>query len=116
GAKVIAWARRFLDESAPLDRASWSAAKAFVVTEGRLVVTLLNGDLTGLIDGAQFAGYLGDPSAPTQFLLARNGLHVEVLIDPDSTIGKDDPAHISDVWLESALTTIMDCEDSVAAV
>ena len=116
GAKVIAWARDFLDRSAPLDGASWSDAKSFDVAMGRLAVTLLDGRMTGLKDGAQFAGYLGDPSAPEQFLLKRNGLHVEILVDPTSQIGKDDPAHISDVWLESALTTIMDCEDSVAAV
>ncbi|TYR29738.1 malate synthase G [Mesorhizobium microcysteis] len=116
GEKVIAWARNFLDRSAPLDGASWTDAKSFVVAEGRLVVTLLDGKMTGLTDGAQFAGYLGDAAAPTQFLLKRNGLHAEVLIDATSDIGKNDPAHISDVWLESALTTIMDCEDSVAAV
>ena len=116
GAKVIAWARDFLDRSAPLDGASWSDAKSFDVAMGRLAVTLLDGRMTGLKDGAQFAGYLGDPSAPEQFLLKRNGLHVEILVDATSQIGKDDPAHISDVWLESALTTIMDCEDSVAAV
>ena len=116
GAKVIAWARNFLDETAPLDGASWTQVKGFAVAHGRLAVTLLDGTMTGLKDGAQLAGYLGDPSAPSQFLLTRNGLHVEVLIDASSAIGKDDPAHISDVWLESALTTIMDCEDSVAAV
>jgi len=116
GAKVIAWARRFLDESAPLDGASWSDAKSFDVAHGRLAVTLLDGRMTGLVDGSQLAGYLGDASAPSQFLLRRNGLHVEILIDASSAIGRDDPAHISDVWLESALTTIMDCEDSVAAV
>ena len=116
GEKVIAWARGFLDRSAPLDGASWSDARSFAVAEGRLAVTLLDGRATGLADAAQFAGYLGDPSSPGQFLLTRNGLHVEVLIDPGSAIGKDDPAHIADVWLESALTTIQDCEDSVAAV
>jgi malate synthase len=116
GEKVIAWARAFLDESAPLDGASWTQVKGFAIAHGRLAVTLLDGSMTGLKDGAQLAGYLGDPNGPSQFLLTRNGLHVEVLIDASSAIGKDDPAHISDVWLESALTTIMDCEDSVAAV
>ena len=116
GEKVIAWARSFLDESAPLDGASWSDTKSFAVANGRLDVTLLDGRLIGLKDAAQFAGYLGDASAPEQFLLKRNGLHTEVLIDATSDIGKSDPAHISDVWLESALTTIQDCEDSVAAV
>ena len=116
GEKVIAWARAFLDESAPLDGASWSEAKSFDVAMGRLVVTLADGRLTGLKDGAQFAGYLGSPNAPSQFLLRKNGLLVEVLIDATSAIGKGDAAHISDVRLESAITTIMDCEDSVAAV
>jgi malate synthase len=116
GAKVVAWVRKFLDESAPLDGASWSDAQSFDVATGRLAVTLTDGRMTGLKDGAQFAGYLGSPSAPTQFLLRKNGLLAEVLIDASSAIGKDDPAHISDVWLESAITTIMDCEDSVAAV
>jgi malate synthase len=116
GERVIAWVRGFLDETAPLDRASWSDARSFLIAEGRLVVTLLDGNMTGLKDGAQLAGYLGDASAPSQFLLVRNGLHVEVLVDAASEIGRHDPAHISDVWLESALTTIQDCEDSVAAV
>ncbi len=116
GAKVIAWARKFLDESAPLDRASWADAKGFDIAHGRLVVTLVDGTMTGLVEGAQLAGHLGDASAPSRFLLVRNGLHVEVVIDATSAIGKDDPAHISDVWLESALTAIMDCEDSIAAV
>jgi malate synthase len=116
GGRVIAWVRGFLDETAPLDRASWSDARSFLIAEGRLVVSLLDGNMTGLKDGAQLAGYLGDASAPSQFLLVRNGLHVEVLVDAASEIGRDDPAHISDVWLESALTTIQDCEDSVAAV
>jgi malate synthase len=116
GAKVVAWVRKFLDDSAPLDGASWKDARSFNVAMERLSVTLLDGRITGLKDGEQFAGYLGSPSAPEQFLLKQNGLLAEVLIDASSAIGKDDPAHISDVWLESAITTIMDCEDSVAAV
>jgi malate synthase len=116
GEKVIAWARAFLDEAAPLDGAGWSDAKSFAIDGGRLTVVLLDGRRTGLTDPAQFAGYLGDAAAPSQFLLVRNGLHIELLIDATSDIGKTDPANISDVWLESALTTIMDCEDSVAAV
>lgn len=116
GQKVIEWARNFLDESAPLDRASWADVKSFDVAMERLAVTLKDGSMTGLIDGAQFAGYRGEASAPTSFLLRKNGLHIDVLIDPTSPIGQTDPAGISDVWLESALSTIMDCEDSIAAV
>jgi malate synthase len=116
GEKVIAWARAFLDETFALDGASWKDAAGFDIAMGRLAVTLADGRMTGLVRGEQFAGHVGDPSSPTQFLLVNNGMHVEVLIDRDSAIGRTDPAGISDVWLESALTTIMDCEDSVAAV
>ena len=116
GEKVIAWAKAFLDESAPLDGASWSEAKAFVIAEGRLVVTLADGRLTGLADGGQLAGYRGRPGEPDGVLLARHGLHVEIAIDRDNIIGRTDPAGIADVILESAITAIQDCEDSVAAV
>ncbi|TWH27242.1 MULTISPECIES: malate synthase G [unclassified Aminobacter] len=116
GEKVIAWARNFLDESAPLDRASWKDAKSFAIAEGRLAVTLEDGAMTGLTDGSQLAGYLGDALAPTSILLTKNGLHLEIVINRDSPIGKTDKAGIADVILEAALTTIQDCEDSVAAV
>jgi len=116
GEKVIAWAKAFLDESAPLDGASWSDAKAFVIAEGRLVVTLVDGRLTGLVDGEQLAGYRGDAANPDAVLLVRHGLHVEVVVDRSSLIGKTDPAGISDMVIEAALTTIQDCEDSIAAV
>ncbi len=116
GEKVIAWARDFLDASVPLDRASWKDAKSFDVALGRLAVTLTDGSMTGPLDGAQLAGYRGDPHAPSAILLSRNGLHVEVVIDASSAIGRDDPAHIADVVVEAALTTIQDCEDSGAAV
>ncbi len=116
GAKVIAWARKFLDGSTPLKGASWSDAKSFAVKDGKLVVTLLNGKTTGVAKAKFFAGYLGKKSAPESIMLRHNGLGIEILIDAASAIGKTDPAHISDVWLESALTTIQDCEDSVAAV
>lgn len=116
GEKVIAWAKAFLDESAPLDGASWSDAKAFVIAEGRLVVTLVDGRLTGLVDGEQLAGYRGDAANPDAVLLVRHGLHVEIVVDRSSLIGKTDPAGISDMIIEAALTTIQDCEDSIAAV
>ncbi|TCQ99394.1 malate synthase G [Neorhizobium sp. JUb45] len=116
GSKVIAWVRDFLDQSAPLSGASWKDAASFRVESAALFVTLTDGQVTGLADPSQFAGYLGEPAAPTQILLKKNNLHVEILIDSTTAIGKDDPAHISDVWAESAITTIMDCEDSIAAV
>jgi malate synthase len=116
GAKVIAWVRDFLDEAAPLDGASWRDSKSFAVEAPRLEVTLADGRKIGLRRQEQFAGYLGDKVALSQFLLRNNGIHIEVLIGAKSPIGKDDPAHISDVWLEAAITTIQDCEDSVAAV
>lgn len=115
GAKVIAWARNFLDESAPLEAASWADVTGFRIVDGALLLTV--GDkTTGLKDISQFAGFGGDIAAPSSILLGKNGLHTEIVIDTSTEIGKSDTAGISDVILESALTTIMDCEDSVAAV
>ncbi len=116
GAKVIAWARDFLYQAVPLIDASWTEVASFAVVDGGLAVKAADGTAIALADPAQFAGYLGEPAAPTQILLQNNRLHIEVVIDPSTAIGKADPAHISDVRLESAVTTIMDCEDSVAAV
>ena len=116
GEKVIAWARDFLDQSAPLSGASWKDVTSFRVQDGALFVNLENGNKTGLSDPSQFAGYRGQPAAPTALVLTRNGLHVEVRIDAEAPIGSTDKAHIADVVVESAITTIMDCEDSVAAV
>jgi len=116
GAKVIAWARGFLDDSAPLAGASWRDAAGFAVEGGKLVVALTGGGKAGLADGSKFAGYVGDASAPTHVLLSNNGLHIDIGIDASTPTGKDDAAHIADVVIESALTTIMDCEDSIAAV
>ncbi len=111
GEKVIAWGRSFLDASAPLQSGSWAGAGPLVVKDGKLAV----GE-TGLADPAQFVGYRGEASAPSAVLLTKNGLHVEIVIDRNSIIGKTDPAGIADLVLEAALTTIQDCEDSVAAV
>lgn len=116
GDKVIAYARRFLDDAVPLVDASYRDVARFLIEDGRLEVVLGNDDVTGLADGAQFAGYTGDPSAPNSLLLVNHGLHIEILIDRDSPIGSTDAAGIKDVVLESAVTTIMDFEDSVAAV
>ncbi|MFC4167346.1 malate synthase G [Teichococcus aestuarii] len=115
GEKVIARARAVLDEAAPLLGGSWSDVSSLSVVGGVLVVGLSEG-ATALRDSARFAGYTGAADAPSAILLRNNGLHIEVVVDRASPIGRDDPAGISDVVLESALSTIMDCEDSVAAV
>ncbi|PPK50135.1 malate synthase G [Marinobacter persicus] len=116
GAKVIEWARKLLDSSAPLASGSHVDAAKYYVDGGKLAVKLQNGEVTGLKDEAGFAGYTGAADEPTGVLLVKNGMHFEIQIDASHPIGKDDGANVKDVVLESALTTIMDCEDSVAAV
>ncbi|GBO82957.1 malate synthase G [Marinobacter salsuginis] len=116
GAKVIEWARNLLDSSAPLASGSHKDAAKYLVEGGKLVVKLQNGETTGLKDEAGFVGYTGAADAPTGVLLVKNGMHFEIQIDASHPIGKDDGANVKDVLMESALTTIMDCEDSVAAV
>ncbi|HPZ94727.1 MAG TPA: malate synthase G [Mycobacterium sp.] len=116
GDKVIAYARTLLDDVVPLAAGSYRDVTGFLVEDGLLEITLANGDVTGLADQQQFAGYTGDPSAPASVLLVNHGLHIDILIDRDSPIGSTDPAGVKDVVLESAVTTIMDFEDSVAAV
>jgi malate synthase len=108
GEAVIAFARDALDKAAPLASGSWKDAGALSVANGALTPALK--------DPSQFKGYAGDASAPTVILLAHNGLHIEIHVDRSTPIGKSDKAGISDVVLESAITTIMDCEDSIAAV
>jgi malate synthase len=115
GAKVIAYARDFLDSATPLIDASHSQVVAYRVDEG-LVARLTNGNDTTLITPSQFAGYRGESNDPSALLLRHHGLHIELVIDRQGKIGRDDCAGIDDVILEAALTTIMDCEDSVAAV
>ena len=115
GDKVIAYARKFLDGAAPLAQGSWADITGLAVTDGAVAVTLDDAE-DALEDPAQFVGYLGEPDAPTAVLLVNNGLHIEILIDADSPIGSTDKAGVKDVVLESAITTIMDFEDSVAAV
>lgn len=115
GEKVIAWVRDFLDSTAPLAGASWKDVTDLAVKDGALAVTT-NGGAVKLADSSHFAGYLGDAAVPTHILLKQNGIHIEIVIDTGTAIGKSDPAGISDVRLESAITTIMDCEDSIAAV
>ncbi|MBY5456397.1 MULTISPECIES: malate synthase G [Rhizobium] len=116
GEKVIAWVRDFLDTSVPLQDCRWKDVGSFAVKDGALVVRSIDGEQAMLTDDKHFAGYRGDAAAPTHILLKNNGIHIEIVIDATTTIGKADPADISDVWLESAITTIMDCEDSIAAV
>jgi len=116
GDRVIAYARRFLDDSAPLANGSYADAASFRVDGGRLIVTVAGGLATTLAQPEQFAGYTGDPEKPDSVLLVNHGLHIDIQIDPESPIGKTDKAGVKDVILESAVTTIMDFEDSVAAV
>ena len=115
GEKVIAWARSFLDGSVPLASGKWANVSGLRVVDGALVIDL-DGSSTTPADQAHFAGFDGDASKPSAILLKTNGIHIEIVVDPSTPIGKADRAGISDVILESALTTIMDCEDSVAAV
>ncbi len=116
GAKVIAFARRVLDESTPLAQGSHADATAYRIENGALVVALQGGASTGLKDPAQLTGYQGDAAHPSSVLLQHNGLHLDIRIDRSTAIGKTDAAGVSDLVLEAALSTILDLEDSVAAV
>ncbi|CAN0359128.1 unnamed protein product, partial [Ectocarpus sp. 12 AP-2014] len=116
GAKVIAYARGVLDRAAPLATGSHRDAVKYVIRDEHLVVTLEGGRETGLKDSGKLIGFTGEASKPDAILLANNGLHLEIQIDPSHSIGKTDPASVKDVVVEAALTAIMDCEDSVAAV
>ncbi|MDO6797333.1 malate synthase G [Shimia thalassica] len=108
GARVIAWGRDFLDKAVPLAEGSWKDVSALTVVDGAMVPALKN--------TAHFAGHAGDAAAPSRVLLKNNGLHIVIEIDPSGNIGATDGAGINDITLESALSTIMDCEDSVACV
>lgn len=116
GDKVIAFARAFLDEAAPLAAGSHVDSTAYKIVDGKLVVALKGGSNSGLRDDAQLIGFQGDASAPTAVLLKHNGLHFEIQIDASTPVGQTDAAGVKDILMEAALTTIMDCEDSVAAV
>jgi malate synthase len=116
GDKVIAYARDFLNCHCPLSTGDHSQARAYTIADGKLQIMLADGQISSLTIPDQFRGYTGEPGAPSSVLLRHNGLHIEIQIDPDSPIGSTDPAGVKDLLLEAALTTIQDCEDSVAAV
>ncbi|ANI62853.1 malate synthase G [Pseudomonas sp. GR 6-02] len=116
GDKVIAFARAFLDEAAPLAAGSHVDSTGYKIVDGKLVVALKGGSNTGLRNDAQLIGFHGDAATPTAILLKNNGLHFEIQIDASTPVGQTDAAGVKDILMEAALTTIMDCEDSVAAV
>jgi malate synthase len=113
---VIAWARDFLDTHCPLAGGSHADATAYVISADVLSVQQASGESARLADPSQFVGYTGNADMPESVLLCHNGLHIEIQIDRSHAVGKTDAAGVKDVCLESALTTIQDCEDSVAAV
>ncbi|KZZ71360.1 malate synthase G, partial [Oleiphilus sp. HI0130] len=116
GDKVIAYARGVLDTAAPLASGSHVGSSGYAIESGKLVVTLADGATSGLKDESKFVGYTGDAAAPKSILIKNNGLHIEIVFDASSPVGSTDAAGIKDLIMEAALTTIMDCEDSVAAV
>ncbi|MDC3078453.1 malate synthase G [SAR86 cluster bacterium] len=116
GAKVIEFSKKFLDENIPLSQGSYKDITAFQILDGKLQITLSDQTQTTIENDSKFIGYVGTTENPTGILLKNNLLHLEIQIDRNDSIGSDDPAGIKDVLVESAVTTIQDCEDSVAAV
>ena len=116
GDKVIEFSKNFLDETVALSSGSYAEVTGFKVSDNNLNITLTDQSTVGLEDEGQFVGYLGDPDNPSGILLKNNNLHIEIQVDKEDSVGKDDPAGIKDVMVESAVTTIQDLEDSVAAV
>ena len=116
GNKVIAFGRAFLDQAAPLENGSHADASAYRIEAGKLSVALKGGTASGLRNEGQLIGFQGEADAPTAILLKHNGLHFEIQVDASTPVGSTDAAGVKDILMESALTTIMDCEDSVAAV
>jgi len=116
GEKVIAWGRKLLDDAAPLAQGSHADATGYALNDGHLTVTLADGSVTKLADDAQFVGFQGDAASPSSVLLINHGLHIDIRVDRNHPIGSGDAAGIADIVLESAVTTIIDLEDSVACV
>ncbi len=116
GERVIAYARDFLNRHFPLNSGSHSDATRYAIVDGALQVEQANGASATLAEPGQLRGYRGDPSAPSAVLLRHHGLHIEIQIDRDHAVGSTDAAGVKDVLMEAALTTIQDCEDSIAAV
>jgi len=116
GEKVINWAKSFLDDAIPLSQGNFQRVTSFSIINNRLAVQLDTGVTTYLKNDIQFSGYTGSELTPSKLLFNNNGLHIEIIIDSKGVIGKLDLANIQDIFLESAITTIQDCEDSVAAV
>lgn len=116
GARVVAFANKLLNESAPLVKGQYEDVTAFALVDGALQISLANGQSTALKDASQCAGFCGEPATPDSILLRNNGLHMEIVIDAKTLVGKASAAGVSDIIMESAISTIQDCEDSVAAV
>ena len=116
GARVVTWAKSFLDGLAPLDRISHIDVEGYTVERGQLMASFGGGKVARLKSPGAFAGYRGKPDAPSAILFRHNALHLEVTIDAAHRIGKNDRAHVADMMMESAISTICDCEDSIAAV
>ena len=116
GNKVIEFSKNFLDNNFAIINATFNDVNSFCVKDGLLEIGLINGEKTSLKNNDQFRGYMGSSDEPSGILLLNNNLHAEIQIDPTHSVGATDPAGIKDVLLESAITTIQDCEDSVAAV
>ena len=116
GDKVIEFSKNFLDQTVALSSGSYADVTGFKVSDNNLDITLTDQSTVSLKDEGQFVGYLGDPDNPSGILLKNNNLHIEIQVDKEDSVGKDDPAGIKDVMVESAVTTIQDLEDSVAAV
>lgn len=116
GTRVIAFGRQLLDQAAPLVSGSHAQALQYQIVDGELAVTMKNGDVVQLKETEKCVGYQGKPDAPTAVLLKNNELHLEIQIDPNGFIGQHDQAGVQDILVEAAVSTIMDCEDSIAAV